>query len=148
MTLMNGKTFRNDAGIHATTCSMSRVRPCGNLARNVLFLLTIFLGFASSDIAQAKEKAGAPVVVREENDLIQFGKPTVKKDWAGTNVYVTVKNISAEEIKVCAVRATFLKGDEILSTSVTLFTQVAPDQSKIVHCNWNIATDTRGSTSE
>ena len=38
-----------------------------------LVILTIVIGLVSSGIAHAKEKAKAPVVVRDETDLLQFG---------------------------------------------------------------------------
>jgi hypothetical protein len=131
MTMVKCKSSGSEGEMHAATCSRSQICPSANLAKNVLIVLTIVLGLASSEIALAKEKAKAPVVVRDETDLLQFGKPTVKKGYGGTYVHVMVKNKAAEEIMVCGARATFLQGDEILATSTTLFAKVAPDSAKV-----------------
>jgi hypothetical protein len=104
-----------------------------------LVILTIVIGLVSSGIAHAKEKAKAPVVVRDETDLLQFGKPTVKKSrvfrdgrsW--TDAYVTVKNISAQRIAAGYVSATFLKGDEILAHAESTFLNLSPDSSTVIH---------------
>jgi hypothetical protein len=60
---------------------------------------------------------GAPAIISDGQDTVQFGKPTVRDSAFGmTRVMVQVRNVTERKI-TCVVEATFMKQDTILGTA-------------------------------
>jgi antitoxin component YwqK of YwqJK toxin-antitoxin module len=71
-----------------------------------------------------------PEVVTDENDILRFGKPTVKKTSRGvTKVLVEAQNVTNRKVS-CTVKATFLKGESIIGTASDILNGIPAGNSK------------------
>jgi hypothetical protein len=73
--------------------------------------------------------AVVPIAVSATPDDLQFGKPTVTKNYGMTEVKVMVKNVSGKQV-TCTLTATFLRGDTILGTAGGVVNDLAPGATK------------------
>ena len=73
--------------------------------------------------------AVVPVAVSATHEVLQFGKPTVTRNFGMTEVKVMVKNVSGQQV-TCFLTGTFLQGDTILGTANGTVNALAPGATK------------------
>jgi len=81
-------------------------------------------------LTESESPAEPAAIVTDNNDILSFGKPTVKPARYGiTRVLVEAKNVTQHQV-TCTLTATFLKGDSIIGTADGMLSDVSAGDTK------------------
>jgi hypothetical protein len=87
-------------------------------------------GRRAKAVALTESPAEPAAIVADNNDILSFGKPTVKPARYGiTRVLVEVKNVAKHQV-TCTLTATFLKSDSIIGTAHDMLSGVSAGDTK------------------
>ncbi len=114
-------------GVLGTIWLIGRV--AGSEQRQERTSTSVYESAAAEQRQQPAPSVVAPVAVSATRETLQFGKPTVKRNFGMTEVKVMVKNVSGQQV-TCVLTGTFLQGDTILGTANGTINDLAPGATK------------------